>query len=665
MVLQTLRTRIRRVLPLSSALAAILLFSSCASDTTGINRPGFGNLALQARFPSLAMIPLTLDRVEVIVRSVPDSTRETEVLVSRSRNFSPTSDELRLEVGVPMSTTNQTVEVELRLLSGPTLLFTGVTEVELQQGSRTTSEPIEVDYVGPGNNALALIIEPFDTTVTAGSLTPFRATAIDGQENDVGPFYMRWSVSSTANGASIDAAGRLRAPSQPGTIWVRGNLPNGVDDSVLVTVTGTPGAITIVSGNHQTGEAGTGLELPLVVRVTTSNGTPIEGVTVTWAATVGGGGFEVGTTTTDTNGESENFAFLGPNPGPNAFTATVAGVGSVVFTANETLTGSTIRWVGNTSSAWSEAANWQGGVIPSFLDSVVIPTAEFYPVLDTTPVIGALTLTGSGRVTINNHGLAVIRNLTLLGNSHIVMTNSSDAISVGGNILFEGGDSRPHMTSGGISVIGNVTQRSTNSGQSYSPSGDHVLVMTGQNPVISFETPGLGNGQSAPQELGWVGTGTLTLNSDLVVRGTLSGGFQTSSTISSSGGHSIQAAGLVTAAQLPVIFNNVTLTIQDTTSTSLFLSNITFQNMPTNRPQITVRLPRGSYNFQNLTFSTTPSAPNGFYLSATDTDNTDGSTLVIDVFSSTPSDPGAFVQTSGGAIVQWPGISTAVTDSPR
>jgi hypothetical protein len=662
MSLSFVRSRIRRAVPILATIAAALLSASCGTDTTGTDTPGFAALQVQPQFAAAMFAPVTLDRVEALVERVTrDSSGEgetRETLLSTSRAFRADDDELSLTLRVPIKGNQETVRLTLSYFAGPTLLFVGSSDIDVTSGRSTSSEPLGMTYVGPGSSAVGLIIEPFDTTVTAGSLTSFRATAIDGQENDVGAFYMRWSVSSAANGASIDAAGRLRAPSQSGTIWVRGNLPNGVDDSVQVTVTGTPGGIRIVSGDHQTGQPGSPLELPLAVEVTTSGGAPVSGVTVTWTATVGGGSFEVSSTVTDDEGLSQNSAELGQNPGVNEFTATVAGVGSVTFIANEGQTGNTISWLGNTNDVWSNPANWNGGIVPSFLDSVVIGSGgEFNPVLDTTPVIGALTLNGSASLIINNHGLGIVRNLTVLGDATINMTQSSDAISVGGNALFDGGDSRGFLSAGGISIAGNFTQRATNSGQSFSATGDHLVSMVGAAPTVSFATPGTGNNQSSFHNFYWPGTGTLTLSTNVVAGGTLLAAFSGGNTITSSNGSNLQAGQLLTGNQQRLIFNNVSVTLQDTVAANFSIGLVTFQNMPTNRAQLTLNFTGGIINLNQFVFSTTPVAPNGVYLDATDSQVGDGSSLSVQVQNPTPGTMGSFFREGGDAEIIWPYVA--------
>ncbi|MEW5927370.1 MAG: Ig-like domain-containing protein, partial [Gemmatimonadota bacterium] len=88
-----------------------------------------------------------------------------------------------------------------------------------------------------------------------------------------------------------------------------------------------------VRGDGQTGAAGTTLATPLWVRLTDAEGRPVQGATVAWTVTAGGGSVSPATYTTDAAGEAVTIWTLGPAPGANAVAASVAGVGSVAFTA--------------------------------------------------------------------------------------------------------------------------------------------------------------------------------------------------------------------------------------------------------------------------------------------------------------------------------------------
>ncbi|WP_205573310.1 Ig-like domain-containing protein [Flavisolibacter nicotianae] len=82
-----------------------------------------------------------------------------------------------------------------------------------------------------------------------------------------------------------------------------------------------PGSITAVSGSGQVGAANTLLANPLVVLVKDENGQPMQGVTVKWAVSSGGG--QVGaSSTTNANGQASTNWTLGAS-GPQTVTATV------------------------------------------------------------------------------------------------------------------------------------------------------------------------------------------------------------------------------------------------------------------------------------------------------------------------------------------------------
>jgi len=98
----------------------------------------------------------------------------------------------------------------------------------------------------------------------------------------------------------------------------------------------TPAAISLVSGDNQTGGAGQPLPLPLAVRVDDNRGDPASGVTVTFAVTAGGGTVQATSATTNAQGLASTSWTVGTTAGAvNTATAAVTGLtGSPVgFTA--------------------------------------------------------------------------------------------------------------------------------------------------------------------------------------------------------------------------------------------------------------------------------------------------------------------------------------------
>ncbi len=95
----------------------------------------------------------------------------------------------------------------------------------------------------------------------------------------------------------------------------------------------TPSRIEAVSGTGQTASVGLPLPLPLRVRVSNTAGIGVPGVTISWAATAGGGSVAPAQNTTGNTGEAEITATLGPAAGANTFTATAASLSPVSFSA--------------------------------------------------------------------------------------------------------------------------------------------------------------------------------------------------------------------------------------------------------------------------------------------------------------------------------------------
>jgi len=87
------------------------------------------------------------------------------------------------------------------------------------------------------------------------------------------------------------------------------------------------------SGNQQSGEPGTELTDPLVVRLVDENGDGVGGSAVAWVVATGGGAANPETSNTDDDGFATTRWTLGGASGENRLNAVVSGVGVVSFTA--------------------------------------------------------------------------------------------------------------------------------------------------------------------------------------------------------------------------------------------------------------------------------------------------------------------------------------------
>jgi len=97
-----------------------------------------------------------------------------------------------------------------------------------------------------------------------------------------------------------------------------------------------PTVITIVSGNNQTGVAGSTLPAALVVSVKDAAGRAVAGATVSWAVVAGGGSVTPTTSMTDSAGFATTNWTLGAAPGANRVTATAGTLPAVAFDATAT-----------------------------------------------------------------------------------------------------------------------------------------------------------------------------------------------------------------------------------------------------------------------------------------------------------------------------------------
>jgi hypothetical protein len=97
--------------------------------------------------------------------------------------------------------------------------------------------------------------------------------------------------------------------------------------------------IVTVQGDAQTGQIGTELAGPLIVRLVDDAGQGIANRAIVWIVSAGGGSIDPGSRTTDTQGFAVAQWTLGPTPGANEVQAQVPGVGSVSFTATATKEG--------------------------------------------------------------------------------------------------------------------------------------------------------------------------------------------------------------------------------------------------------------------------------------------------------------------------------------
>ena len=173
------------------------------------------------------------------------------------------------------------------------------------------TNPLQVRVTGQSGDGLDGVTVSFTVAEGGGSIES--ATAVTG-----------------SNG--IASAGRWTM-GDPGSQRLRASV-SGLDPVVLrATSLDIPNALAIQAGDGQQAATGTAVPGPVQVRVTGTTGDGLEGVTVSFEVTQGGGSLESAAATTGNDGIASPGAWTMGDPGPQQLRATVTGLGPVVFSA--------------------------------------------------------------------------------------------------------------------------------------------------------------------------------------------------------------------------------------------------------------------------------------------------------------------------------------------
>ena len=125
----------------------------------------------------------------------------------------------------------------------------------------------------------------------------------------------------------------LTLPIRSATISIRADTNPPVRKSMDIRVTSIPYRLVKVSGDNQSGAAGTRLHSPFVVRVDDVNNYALPGKWVTFSIVSGGGHLSVRTIRTDLRGEAQTHLTLGDIAGNNVVEVSAREVSPVRFRA--------------------------------------------------------------------------------------------------------------------------------------------------------------------------------------------------------------------------------------------------------------------------------------------------------------------------------------------
>jgi protocatechuate 3,4-dioxygenase beta subunit len=212
--------------------------------------------------------------------------------------------------------------------------------------SGTGVNTITFHATGVAGTATTLTVNAGDSqAATAGTALPIALSVkvTDANNNVVSGFTVHWAAAS--GGGSVAAAtstsnaggiasivATLGTTAGPNSFTASGTGVNTVTFNETATA-GAATALAVNAGDNQTGTAGNALPTALSVKVTDTNGNPVNNFTVNWAAASGGGSVASSTSTSNSSGIASIVATLGNTAGANTFTASGTGVNTITFHA--------------------------------------------------------------------------------------------------------------------------------------------------------------------------------------------------------------------------------------------------------------------------------------------------------------------------------------------
>ncbi|MDP1892306.1 MAG: Ig-like domain-containing protein [Gemmatimonadaceae bacterium] len=447
-------------------------------------------------------------------------------------------------------------------------------------------------------DASTLVFSAMPSTVDPGQAIapPITVTAQDAAGNAVASFTGAVTVALGTNPSGAALGGTLTRTAVAGvatfsdlSITTRGSpytliatasgLASGTSAGFSVTA-GAPAGIKVVSGNAQSAAAGSLLS-PITVRLHDAFNNGIEGATIAFAVTGGGGSLSSATALTDADGVATVAWTIGA--GPQTMTATHGSLSPTTITA--TSTSVALMWTGAVNSDWNTAGNWSPAFAPSAADVVTIPVTTtaptitsptsvvgvivapgatltnnstltilgsldagttitgsgfvilagasgslkgminqaltlvqgVYTLVGATQMTGSLTINGTGKLIVGGQSLTVTSNLSTSASGRLAMTNSADVVTVGGSTTFAGGSENGFLTAGTLIANGGFTA----TGASFAASGSHTLKMASAvtPQMLAFTSPLSGQGIN---HLVFEGGGAKTLSGEPQIMGNVS-----------------------------------------------------------------------------------------------------------------------------------------------
>jgi adhesin/invasin len=325
-----MRQRLRAVGLFALAIVAI----TCTDAPTSPSKikpgaSGVANIRMSPTFSpdaariysGLAAFGLEVTEVHVVLTG-PDGSKKDTVIA-----FPASQDQITIEIPVPSNGTDQAFDALVELRNDQhVVLFSGHQTVIARAANLPQQTPplVIISYTGPGKGAKTVTVSPSDTTIAGTATIGIRATAVDSAGLPVTNLLVQFAVSDATLAVATstgDATGTLTGLGRRGTATLRAITPLGIAGSSRITFVPPAARIVVISGNGQTGAAGSTLAQPLVVEVQATDNLPVPGASVAFRAVTAGGSVQQTTVIADANGRAATTLTLGTVAGAYAYEA--------------------------------------------------------------------------------------------------------------------------------------------------------------------------------------------------------------------------------------------------------------------------------------------------------------------------------------------------------
>ncbi|RYF47470.1 MAG: hypothetical protein EOO38_12085 [Cytophagaceae bacterium] len=222
------------------------------------------------------------------------------------------------DIASGVTPTSQTASSGVATYSGLKVLKTNAVKLRASSGSVQVCSQSFTMSAGPAKQIFLTSGNSQTDTVNTLLGQAFTVTLKDVDDNIVSGASVSWTITagngslssgaSTTSNASGISTNSFTLGTTAGTNTITASIPS-TPASVTFTATGTPGAISqinVVSGNSQSGTAGSALASPFIAVVQDSYGNAIASASTTWAVVTGGGSISPSSVTANASGQSSS-----------------------------------------------------------------------------------------------------------------------------------------------------------------------------------------------------------------------------------------------------------------------------------------------------------------------------------------------------------------------